>query len=106
MRVLLFGYPLDHSLSPQFQNAAFSALGLNIRYELYPIATFDRQLVRALLESDDVLGANVTVPHKEQAMDVADGLTDSARRVGAVNTFFNLNKDSEVGEVSHFCHVF
>lgn len=97
MRVLLLGFPLSHSLSPRFQNAAFRAVGLPHKYEPHPVAELDVAETRALLLDPDVLGANVTVPHKEAVLPVADELTAEARRVGAVNTFYKTAAGRLIG---------
>jgi shikimate dehydrogenase len=82
----LIGDPVEHSLSPIFQQPAFDALGLDIRYELWPTP------LHLLPERiDDIregraLGANVTVPHKEAVFRLMDTLSETARRAGAVNT--------------------
>jgi shikimate dehydrogenase len=85
-RVGLIGYPVEHSLSPVFQQAAFDALGLDVRYELWP--TEPEQMAARVdgLRAEDVLGANITVPHKQRAFDLVDDASDLARRAGAVNT--------------------
>jgi shikimate dehydrogenase len=88
VRVLLLGWPLSHSLSPAFQNAAFRAAGLDHQYVVAPREALVRADVRALLLEPDVLGANVTVPHKEAILPCLDDATPLARRVGAVNTVF------------------
>jgi len=85
-RIGLIGDPVEHSLSPAFQQPAFDALGLDIRYELWP--TTLEMLPGRLddLRAGRALGANVTVPHKEAAFAAMDDVSDLARRVGAVNT--------------------
>jgi len=88
VRVLLLGYPLDHSLSPAFQNAAFRTLGLDHCYETEPLASFESERVGALLRAEDVLGANVTLPYKRDVMSCLDELTPEAIRIDAVNTVF------------------
>jgi shikimate dehydrogenase len=67
-------------------NAAFAELGLDWRYVLLPVAPdhFD-EVVRALPGSG-YLGANVTIPHKVAAHDLADELSAAATAIGAVNT--------------------
>ena len=67
-------------------NAAFGELGLDWRYLKLPVSPerFE-QTVRALSGSG-YRGANVTIPHKLSAHDLADELSDSARAIGAVNT--------------------
>ena len=85
-RVVLIGHPVAHSLSGAMQQAAFDHLGIDATYELWdraPIA-----LVEAITElrTDDFLGANVTIPHKERVVPQVDRLTEEAHATGAVNT--------------------
>jgi len=89
MRLGLIGYPVEHSLSPAFQQAALDALGIPARYELW--STPPDQLAErlALLRSPEYVGANVTVPHKERVAQAVDTLAPRARRAGAVNTVIN-----------------
>ncbi len=67
-------------------NAAFAELGLDWRYLKLPVPPerFE-QTVRAVPGSG-YRGANVTIPHKVAAHDLADELSDPARAIGAVNT--------------------
>jgi shikimate dehydrogenase len=85
-QVWLIGRPVAHSLSPAMHNAAFAKLGLPHRYEARETA--DDKLAETLdrMRRDDVIGANVTIPHKEAALRLVDEVTDEARRIGAVNT--------------------
>jgi shikimate dehydrogenase len=85
-RVGLIGYPLRHSISPAFQQAAFDHLGLNIRYELWETPTDDVDRLANRLGQDDVLGANVTIPYKQTVVPMLDRVDSSALSVGAVNT--------------------
>jgi len=85
-RIGLIGDPVEHSLSPAFQQPAFDALGLNIRFELWHTAREDVPARMDDIRSGRVLGANVTVPHKEIAHSLMDEVSDVARRAGAVNT--------------------
>ena len=85
-RIVLIGHPVAHSLSGAMQQAAFDELGIDARYELWdraPIALAD---AIAELRSDEFLGANVTIPHKERVVPMVDRLTDEAHVTGAVNT--------------------
>ena len=67
-------------------NAAFEALGLDWRYVKLPVAAeMFAETVRALPESG-YRGANVTIPHKEAALAIADDASDAARAIGAANT--------------------
>jgi shikimate dehydrogenase len=85
-RVVLIGHPVAHSLSGAMQQAAFDHVGLDARYELWdraPIALGDAVVE---LRTDDFLGANVTIPHKERVVPMVDKLTEEAHATGAVNT--------------------
>jgi shikimate dehydrogenase len=86
-RVLLLGDPVSRSLSPLMQNAAFEALGIDCRYVLREVNGAGLAAAMAELRSDEcILGANVTIPHKESVMAFLDELDPQAARVGAVNT--------------------
>jgi shikimate dehydrogenase len=82
----VLGFPVGHSRSPAMMNAAFRELGLDWRYLALPVppAQFD-ETVRALPGSG-YRGANVTIPFKRAAHDLADELSDVAGQIGAVNT--------------------
>ncbi len=90
-RVFLFGDPVAHSVSPEMHNAAFQAFGIDWRYEL--LRTPQDLLSQAVerLRLKDCVGANVTIPHKESIIPFLDGMNDSARQIGAVNTIVIRN---------------
>lgn len=80
------GHPVAHSLSPRMHNAAYANLGLDADYQLLPVPPelFD-ETVRALPGSG-FSGINVTIPHKQAALAVADKASQAARAIGAANT--------------------
>lgn len=82
----LIGDPVAHSLSPSMHNAAFQALGIDARYELWHTVTVDLLLRIASLRAEGILGANVTVPHKGTVIPLLDDVSETARRIGSVNT--------------------
>ncbi|MBI5952530.1 MAG: shikimate dehydrogenase [Chloroflexi bacterium] len=87
----LIGYPLGHSLSPKIHTAALKAAGLEGDYSLFSIHPDDMQGLKELLacvRSREILGLNVTIPHKQNVIPLLDDLTPSARSIGAVNTIF------------------
>ncbi|HEY9286667.1 MAG TPA: shikimate dehydrogenase [Candidatus Dormibacteraeota bacterium] len=85
--VWLLGGEASTSLSPAMQNAAFSATGLELRYEAHQISADElASSIAAMRRRDDVLGANVTIPHKQAVIPLLDELDPLARRLGAVNT--------------------
>jgi shikimate dehydrogenase len=83
----LLGHPVGHSLSPVMHQAAFAAAGLNAVYLPWAVAP-DRlaAAVQGLHAMENLLGVNVTVPHKEAIVPLLEGLTPEAEAVGAVNT--------------------
>ena len=82
----VLGFPVGHSLSPAMHSAAFGALGLDWHYVKLPVPP-ERfaETVRALPASG-YRGANVTIPHKLAALELADEASDAARAIGAANT--------------------
>jgi len=85
--VLLLGDPVSRSLSPVMQNAAFEALGIDCRYVLREVNRADLTGAIAELRADErILGANVTIPHKESVIPLLDELDAQAAHIGAVNT--------------------
>jgi shikimate dehydrogenase len=85
-RVVLIGHPVAHSLSGAMQQAAFDELGIDAQYELWDRAPIDLGDAIAALRTDEFLGANVTIPHKERVVPMVDRLTEEATATGAVNT--------------------
>jgi shikimate dehydrogenase len=86
-RLGVAGWPVAHSRSPAMHNAALQAVGLERwRYQLLPLppALFV-EAVRALAQVG-FAGINVTIPHKEAALGVADEASEAARAIGAANT--------------------
>jgi shikimate dehydrogenase len=89
----LIGYPLQHSLSPRLHVAALERMGLPGEYRLYPIPPTpegEKLLgeTLGLVRSGQILGLNVTIPHKQAVLPYLDHLTAQARAIGAVNTIF------------------
>jgi shikimate dehydrogenase len=82
----VFGYPVEHSLSPAMHNAAFAALHLPYIYLPFCVAPPDLGDAIGSLKSLGIIGVNLTIPHKEAALQYLDEITPEAREVGAVNT--------------------
>ena len=81
------GWPVAHSRSPQMQNAALAAVGLDDwRYLRLPLPPeLFEETVRAL-PAAGFRGVNVTIPHKHAALALADEMTVAAQAIGAANT--------------------
>lgn len=85
--VWLLGNPVSRSLSPAMQNAAFEALGIDCRYVVREIDnTHLGETIAAMRGDGRIIGANVTIPHKQAVIPLLDSLDPLAGRVGAVNT--------------------
>src|SRR5205085_1660888 len=84
--VCLIGWPAAHSRSPIIHNYWLQALGLSGVYRIEAVkpeafADFIQQL------HENYIGANITIPHKEQAL-ILSQPDDRARAVGAANTLW------------------
>jgi shikimate dehydrogenase len=84
--VLLLGHPVEHSLSPAMHNAAFRSLGLPHSYDTLDVTADTLPAAVARLRHGEILGANVTVPHKEAVMTLVDAWDGPTAEIGAANT--------------------
>lgn len=84
-RIALVGDPVQASVSPDMQNAAFRDRGLPFEYEALRVP---RGELAARFPSlrERYAGLNVTIPHKEEAARLVDILEPAARASGSVNT--------------------
>lgn len=88
----IFGDPIGHTLSPAIQNAAFRAIGMNAVYLPFHVKADSKGALKAAVEAVramDMLGVNVTIPHKEKVFKFLDETDEHAIDVGAVNTIVN-----------------
>ena len=86
LRLGLIGNPVAHSYSPDFQQAAFDALAIPARYELWQTASNELPARVASLLIPGCLGANITIPYKEAVLPLLEVVDPLAMRIGAVNT--------------------
>ncbi len=86
-RAGVLGWPVSHSRSPAMHEAAYRHLGLSDwSYQRLPVPPpLFPETVRALPGSRFV-GVNVTIPHKEAALAIADSATPAALAIGAANS--------------------
>ncbi len=82
----VIGWPIGHSISPQFQQAAFNHLGIDARYEAHAVKPEEVRGFFDRLRRGGWLGCNVTIPHKATAAECVDELTPEAQAIGVVNT--------------------
>lgn len=92
----IFGQPIEHSMSPVIQNAAFKAAKLD--YVYIPLQVHEHLLNQAVegIRALNLVGVNVTIPHKEKVIPYLDNLSTEAKLIGAVNVIIN-DKGTLVG---------
>lgn len=86
--VFILGHPLEHTLSPLMQNAAFQALGMPWAYAPLDVLKGEVRNAVELLRSSNVAGANVTVPYKEEVMPYLEKVEKEAAWLRSVNTIY------------------
>ncbi|OCL99296.1 Shikimate dehydrogenase [Aliarcobacter thereius] len=91
-KFVIFGNPIVHSKSPQMQNAGFKHLKFDANYEKFHLEN-GKELKNEFIKNG-FLGANITVPHKEDAFLQADEVVGIAKEIKAVNTY--ILKDDKV----------
>lgn len=85
----LFGYPIEHTLSPSIHNAAFKSLRLDYCYVPFLVHPDHLQDAIKAIRSLNLCGVNITVPHKEKVLPFLDEIYEEASFIGAVNTIVN-----------------
>ncbi|MBO9446067.1 shikimate dehydrogenase [Ruegeria sp. R14_0] len=82
----VIGHPVAHSKSPKLHGHWLKTYGLAGFYVPMDVSPEDLETVLRTLPQAGFVGANVTVPHKEAALRLADEVSDRAKRIGAANT--------------------
>jgi shikimate dehydrogenase len=86
-RLAVLGHPVSHSRSPAMQNAALATLGLeDWSYRAIDAAPEAFEMTVRELAEVGYAGVNVTVPHKEAALALADEASEASQQIGAANT--------------------
>jgi len=82
----LLGNPVDHSLSPVIQNAAIQEMGLDWCYIAMKCEPEHLTSVTKALHNLNCQGLNITIPHKQKAINICDHISPLAKKIGAINT--------------------
>jgi shikimate dehydrogenase len=82
----VMGWPVEHSLSPRLHGYWLEQHGIDGAYVPLAVAPADLPTALTALPALGFRGVNLTLPHKEQALDLCQEVDDLARRIGAVNT--------------------
>ena len=83
----LIGWPAAHSRSPMIHKYWLTSFGIDGDYRIEPVKPDDLAAFVASLSERGYSGANLTIPHKEQVLALAEA-DDRARAVGAANTLW------------------
>jgi len=93
----IIGHPINHSLSPAMQNAAFRAAVIDAEYLVYDVEPDGLEKFLDGLAAKSIDGLNITIPHKikvKEYLDQKGSLDGNAKRLGAVNTIKVAGKNS------------
>lgn len=82
----VIGAPVAHSKSPALFRHWLDTYGIAGHYVPIHVKQSDLKDVLKSLPKLGFVGTNVTIPHKEQVLSLADSVTDRARQIGAANT--------------------
>jgi len=91
----VIGSPIAHSRSPKLHAHWLRTLGLPGHYIPMDVSTNDLEAAIRMLPSLGFVGVNITIPHKERVIEIADLVTDRATMIGAANTLI-FRKDGKI----------
>lgn len=91
----IIGFPVKHTLSPHFQNAAFASLGMDAVYIPFEVNPGKLKPAFRSMKAAGVSGINVTIPHKQAVLRLVDALSPEAKGIGAANTIVFRNGRSK-----------
>jgi len=96
-KLALFGDPVQHSLSPQIHQQFANQFDFEIDYQLIQVTDSELSDAVKLFFAKGGIGANITLPHKQNVMDCVEQLSDIAKQAQAVNTLY-LNDNLLCGD--------
>lgn len=91
----VIGHPIAHSRSPALHGFWLKRMGIKGHYIPIDVAPADLPEVLQMLPRLGFVGINVTIPHKEAVLKLADVVTDRAALIGSANTLI-FRKDGKV----------
>ncbi|MBI2915883.1 MAG: shikimate dehydrogenase [Elusimicrobia bacterium] len=87
----IFGDPVTYTLSPRMHNSVFSELHLDFVYVPFQVREKDLKKAVEAIRSLQMVGVNVTIPHKQTVIPYLDEISPLAQKIGAVNTIVHRN---------------
>lgn len=91
----VIGHPIAHSRSPALHGYWLKRYGIRGHYVPLDVAPVDLAHVLQTLPKMGFVGVNITIPHKEAILQIADVITDRAALIGAANTLI-FRKDGRI----------
>ncbi|MBN2631202.1 MAG: shikimate dehydrogenase [Rhodobacteraceae bacterium] len=91
----VIGHPIAHSRSPALHGYWLQRYGIKGHYVPLDVAPADLAHVLQTLPLMGFVGVNITIPHKEAILQIADVVTDRAALIGAANTLI-FRKDGRI----------
>ena len=85
----IIGDPIEHTISPAMQNAAFQKVGADYIYVPFPVKKGELGKAIQGMRALNIRGLNVTIPHKIAVIPFLDEIDSLAEKIGAVNTIVN-----------------
>ena len=103
-KAFVIGWPIAHSRSPLIHGYWLKKYASSGQYEKRPVKPEELPKFIQLIREGIFAGCNVTVPHKEAALKLADKVDETARAIGAVNTLWE--QDGKVHATNTDAHGF
>lgn len=91
----VIGHPIAHSRSPALHGFWLKRYGIPGHYVPMDVAPLELEAVLRMMPAMGFVGCNITLPHKEAALEIADIVTDRAALIGAANTLI-FRKDGKI----------
>ncbi|MBW4663067.1 MAG: shikimate dehydrogenase [Chroococcus sp. CMT-3BRIN-NPC107] len=93
----VIGHPVEHSLSPIMHNAAIAHLGLDYVYLPLPVHPDNLQAAISGFAAIDLVGFNITIPHKQAIKSLITEISPTAKAIGAINTVWRTSSGTWAG---------
>lgn len=98
----VIGHPVRHSFSPLMHNAALAEMGVDYAYVALPVKPDELAVAIAGFAAIELVGFNITIPHKQAILPHLTSVSEVAQAVGAVNTVWQIAKDTENGRITRW----
>ena len=89
IRAAVLGSPISHSLSPQLHKLAYESLGVEAEYSRFEVKS--GELTRFLVANTDLNALSLTMPLKEEALSIADDVSNISKQIQSGNTLIKEN---------------